>query len=601
MLVLGGYYSYGWAKQTLLDAIEGQLKQVGISSLTLEGVSAQWLGFTIQALAFEVEKNGHRYDVVMRGLSATGSLATLKQRQFDYLGADQVEILITQNNQYLEKSQDPSTAGFPIPSDVFLLLPSHQLDIHHYTVQHLQNQWRVDSDSGVSVDRQELNTRLNITTQFSPEIKATLMLNAANQVVIDIEPILSVDDQSIVLPHLRLDGQLDEQYKNLAIQLQADGSVQGVHALLKSDALKRMMNAMGEGYPLLDLLGDASGVAAVSAEFNVPFSDFDGKTTLNEGILKTLLKRVKAAANIDFTLQNKKDEVALIGRIDCNLDKDFAVQLKADVTVKDIQVLLTIDGLKKVITAAAERYPRLELLNDTSGEVAVIAELNLPAVDLEAISILDEGVLKRLVSRAKGTANIDVMLQNQNDELTLDGSANWNLDKNLLSVDVREFTAGSAFVQKQLDMIEGNSMLTTGGEMHLTSSATVEADELKEFITGSPDLSSFRGRGQLTLNKMSLTQKEMALFNIQTQLMFSMKDAMLNFSTDKLVVDEMNYGIPMNALESVFSGTTNLENNEYTLEIDEFEASLLGGRIFVLPFTLSGPDLNAEIDVKLKG
>lgn len=229
VLLLMGYFGSRWLKHAVYDAIGAELVEVGIFNVSLEGVTLKWLGASIGSLRFDVEKKGQRHRVSLTNISIQSSLTSIRQRRIQRISADElvvaIESFVPIESAVLkvveEKAGDHKTS-FPIPSDLFLLLPVDDLEINRYQITHMDNNWRVISDSGVVIKQGLLLTDFSFFYPELPEIEAALQLSANNQVVINLIPSLVNVDSSKQPAVLKLEGRISNHYKQLSASLSMD-------------------------------------------------------------------------------------------------------------------------------------------------------------------------------------------------------------------------------------------------------------------------------------------------------------------------------------------------------------------------------------------
>ena len=250
VLLLVGYFGSLWLKHKVSDAIDTELAEAGIVNVSFEGVRLRWLGADVRSPRFDVERNRQRQRFSLTGISIKSSLASIQQRRIQRLSAEEltvvVEKVIVAGRTALQTSDESAklkVAALPIPSDLFLLLPIDSVNIHQYTVQHADDQWRVRSDQGLSITQDLLLTNFSFFYPELPEIKVKLQLNAKNQITIDIEPSLLNTTLSVPPILMRLESQISGHYTLLSTSLSIDVDIKESinHSAFVQEHIDRIM------------------------------------------------------------------------------------------------------------------------------------------------------------------------------------------------------------------------------------------------------------------------------------------------------------------------------------------------------------------------
>jgi len=296
----------------------------------------------------------------------------------------------------------------------------------------------------------------------------------------------------------------------------------------------------------------------------------------------------------------------LVIELQSQLDKQYeklSVQLSADVQASDLRAFLSIDPLIALIENKSYLQQYQELVADLTGSVSLVSDIQLPFSSFRAESksmseLLDE-LLAGATSGLEGLVSIEYEFSRQEPHLALQGVANWNVGTHFLDINVKKISLDSASIQEQLDKVEGNTTTFTGGRMTGSVVGSVNSDELKNVGGSLPNLPSLSLKGQLRANEASLIVSDLELTQVQANTSFSVKGEQVEFITKALSVGKIAYGVTLDSVEGTFSGQGKWNDGVYSVTLDSLVGNLLGGELSLLPFSMTGPALNAEFEVHL--
>ena len=89
------------------------------------------------------------------------------------------------------------------------------------------------------------------------------------------------------------------------------------------------------------------------------------------------------------------------------------------------------------------------------------------------------------------------------------------------------------------------------------------------------------------------------LTSLQANTSFNGAGPRLKFMSDVRSLEKVTYGITLHSLESSFSGEGGLSDGSYNIALKSLNGNLLGGTLSLLPFSMTGPELNTEFEVQL--
>lgn len=284
-LVFIGYAGSRWLKHALYDVISAELVHAGIFNVSIEGVSVRWLGVDVQSLLFDVEKAGYRHSISLSGISLQGSLASIQQRRIQHLGIDKLVVTVERiESQPTDKSVNVRQVPPPIPSDLFLLLPSSSVEIQKYSVQHTHNLWHMQSDSGVIIKQERLLTDFTFSYPELPEIKATLELNAKNHVILNVAPSLMKGGVSIHPALMKLEGSINGHYKQFttSIVIEVDLKETIDHSAFVQEQIANLVGndvfvTKGALYMTADMTVDVDNMSSVQGRGKLQLNDINVK------------------------------------------------------------------------------------------------------------------------------------------------------------------------------------------------------------------------------------------------------------------------------------------------------------------------------------
>lgn len=335
--------------------------------------------------------------------------------------------------------------------------------------------------------------------------------------------------------------------------------------------------------------------------------------------------RMSAANHLLLTAEPELESPEpLVIELQSQLDKQYeklSVQLSADVKAPHLRAFLSIDPLIAQIKNRSYLQQCQELMADLTGTVSLVSDIQLPFASLRASSkpmdeLLDEllegllsgsmsGAISGSVNSLEGEVNLEYELSRQKPHLALQGVTNWNVGTHLFEFNVKQISLDSASIQEQLDKVEGNNSTFTEGSMIGTVVGSMNTDELKNAGASLPNLPSLPSfpsllmKGQLQANEVSLIMDDLELTQVQAATSFNVEGEQVAFLTNTLAVEKIAYGVTLDSVEGAFSGQGKWSDGSYHVTLDSFVGNLLGGELSLLPFSMTGPALNAEFEIHL--
>ena len=376
VLLIIGYFGSLWVKRTISNTIGSELAEAGIYNVSFEGVGLRWLGVDIRSVRFDVEKNNLRQSFSLSDISIQSSLTSIQQRRIQSLSVDGLTVGVANvslNNPLNVASNQGAglkVSAFPIPSDLFLLLPADRVDIHQYTVQHTDQHWRVHSDQGVVITQDLLLTDFSFFYPEFPEIKATLQLNAENQITINLTPSLLKDDllkddlleaaPSIQPVLVKLESQISGHYQQLTTSFSVDVDIEKSinHSAFVQEHIDRLV-----GKDAFDLKGELQMSADVTVNI--------------EELLNTTIETVNdAMASVQGRGQLQLNDINVVGQgrslsglkgvLNFDMDGSTLSFTTDDIVIEQVAVGINVDSIDSILSGVFDIKKQAYQLNVAS-------------------------------------------------------------------------------------------------------------------------------------------------------------------------------------------------------------------------------------------
>jgi len=345
-LLLIGYLGFRWLKHTVYYAVDAELVESGIYNVRFEGVTLTWFGADIRSLRFDLEKAGQRQSVSLSDISIQSSLTSIKQRRILSLGVGELTVVVEKiTPQISGESVGVEIANFPIPSDLFLLLPADSVEINQYKVRHIDDHWRVHSDQGVAITQGLLLTYFSFFYLELPEIKVKLQLNAKNKIVINLVPSLSNANPSIQPVLMRLESEISGHYKQLSTSLSIDVDIK--ESIDRSAFVQEHVDRLA-GKDVLFSKGQLQMSANVTINIEELLQDIKVDNVHN--IISSVRGQGELQLNDINVLGQGKSFSGLNGVLNFDVDDSMLSFSTEDMVVKTVSAGVEIDSVDSVFS-----------------------------------------------------------------------------------------------------------------------------------------------------------------------------------------------------------------------------------------------------------